>query len=225
MAPPIVAPSVTAEGIDAAAPADAQRPPAVMLEPQGFIQRVHDPVLAHEGDMYYLFHSGARGVILKSPDLVNWEWSGRLLDKNPPWAHEVNRDFIDFWAPDVSYFNDKWHVYYAISSMGSQNSAIGLATNTTLNPDSPDYGWEDKGIVLQSHVGDPWNAIDPNVVLDERGDPWLVWGSYWQGLYMRRLDAATGMFSAEDETVHHIAQRTRPARWRRLARRRVHRPA
>ena len=188
---------------------ETERPAAVLLEPQGFIQRVHDPVLAHDGDRYYLFHSGARGVILMSPDLVNWEWSGRIFEKNPAWAQGVNRDFIDFWAPDISFFNDRWHVYYAVSSMGSQNSAIGLATNNTLNPDSPEYAWVDEGIVLQSQTGDAWNAIDPNVVLDEKGDPWLVWGSYWQGLYMRRLDAATGMLLESDDTTYHIAQRTR----------------
>ncbi len=208
---PVAELSAPAESSAAPALAESARPPAVLLEPQGFTQRVHDPVLAHEGDMYYLFHSGARGVILKSPDLVNWEWSGRIFDKNPAWAPAVNPDFIDFWAPDISFFNDKWHVYYSISSMGSQNSAIALATNSTLDPESPDYGWVDEGIVLQSRIGEAWNAIDPNLALDADGEPWLVWGSYWTGIYMRKVDATTGMFAADDSEVHHIAQRPRTA--------------
>ena len=31
-----------------------------MLEPQGFVQRTHDPVLAQAGDTYYVFSTGSR---------------------------------------------------------------------------------------------------------------------------------------------------------------------
>lgn len=48
-----------------------------------------------------------------------------------------------------------------------------------LEPDSPEYEWVDPGEVLRSRPGDPWNAIDPNLVLDEDGESWLAWGSFW----------------------------------------------
>lgn len=183
-------------------------PPAELIEPQGFTQRVHDPVIASEGGKYYVFHTGSLIPFLCSPDKVNWEFCGRVFEKNPAWSSEINRDLVDIWAPDISYFNEKWHLYYAVSSFGSQNSAIGLATNKTLDPQSPDYAWEDRGIVLRSKPGDKWNAIDPNLVLDEQGQPWLAWGSFWQGLWMRKVDSDTGMFSEKDTEYHHLADRS-----------------
>src|ERR1035441_9278297 len=58
----------------------------------------------------------------------------------------------------------KNHLYYALSTFGSRNSAIGLATNPTLDPADPKYNWTDEGMVLRSFQDkDDWNAIDPNL--------------------------------------------------------------
>lgn len=183
-------------------------PPAQMIEPQGFIQQVHDPVIAQEGGKYYVFHTGSRIPFICSPDKVNWEFCGRVFEKNPDWTRDVNPNLVDIWAPDISFYNHQWHLYYAVSTFGKQDSAIGLATNTTLDPKSPDYHWVDHGLVLRSQPGDAWNAIDPNLVLDEKGEPWLVWGSYWQGIWMRKVDAATGMLDPHDTQYHHLADRS-----------------
>ena len=182
--------------------------PAVMgalIEPQGFIQRVHDPVIAYEGDTYYIYSTGSLIPFICSKDKVNWEFCGRIFESNPAWTREINRNLVDIWAPDISFFNNRWHLYYAVSNFGNQNSAIGLATNVTLDPNSPDYEWVDQGIVLRSNPGDQWNAIDPNLVLDENGETWLAWGSFWQGIWMRKIDRATGQFDANDSTYHHLA--------------------
>jgi len=183
-------------------------PPAVIIEPEGFFQRVHDPVIAHEGETYYIFHTGSRIPFLCSPDKVTWEFCGRVFERNPDWTSEVNKDLVDIWAPDISYFNNKWHLYYAVSTFGSQNSAIGLATNVTLDPQSPNYAWQDRGIVLRSRPGDRWNAIDPQLVLDENGEPWLAWGSFWQGLWMQKIDAATGMLDEKEDKTYQLADRS-----------------
>ena len=55
-----------------------------MLEPQGFIRLVHDPVIAREGDTYTIFHTGARIPFLCSPDMVTWEFCGRVFERIPP---------------------------------------------------------------------------------------------------------------------------------------------
>jgi arabinan endo-1,5-alpha-L-arabinosidase len=194
----------------AAAPQITKTPsaPSVMIEPEGFIQRVHDPVIAKENGKYFIYHTGSRIPFLCSPDMKTWEFCGRVFEKNPVWSSDINKDLVDIWAPDISFFNKQWHLYYAVSAFGSQNSAIGLATNTTLDPKSPGYAWVDHGIVLRSQPGDKWNAIDPNLVLDEKNEPWLVWGSFWQGLWMRKVDTTTGMFDAKDTQFHHLADRS-----------------
>lgn len=179
-----------------------------LSEAQGFIQRIHDPVIAQENGRYYVFSTGARIIMICSPDMITWEFCGRVFERNPTWTAEVNPNLGDTWAPDISYFNGKWHLYYAVSTFGSQESAIGLATNTTLDPANPDYAWVDEGLILRSRAGDPWNAIDPALVLDEAGEPWLAWGSFWTGIYMRKVDAATGRLSESDTTFHHLADRS-----------------
>jgi arabinan endo-1,5-alpha-L-arabinosidase len=70
-------------------------------------------------------------------------------------------------------------------------------------------GWT-KAQVIASNVGDDWNAIDPDVVLDERDQPWLAFGSFWGGIKLRKLDAATGKLSAQDQTLYSLASRSRP---------------
>ena len=84
---------------------------------------------------------------------------------------------------------------------------IGLITNRTLDPTSADYRWVDQGKVVGSTPEDDWNAIDPNLARDERGSPWLVWGSFWGGIKMRRIDPQTGKLSAADPTLYALASR------------------
>jgi arabinan endo-1,5-alpha-L-arabinosidase len=183
-------------------------PTAMTIEPEGFIQRIHDPVIAHEVDTYYVFSTGSRIPFICSKNKVNWEFCGRVFENNPAWIWDINPSLTDIWAPDISYFNNQWHLYYSASNFGSQNSAIGLATNVTLDPKSPNYKWIDQGMVLRSQPGDQWNAIDPNLVLDENGEPWLAWGSFWQGIWMRKVDRSTGKLAANDSTYHHLADRS-----------------
>ena len=180
----------------------------VTLEPQGFVQEIHDPVMAYEDGTYYVFSTGGRIPFICSEDKITWEHCGRVFERNPPWTREVNPNLADIWAPDISFFNDHWHLYYAVSTFGTQDSAIGLATNTTLNPEDPDYEWVDQGPVLRSRSGDPWNAIDGNLVLDEDGEPWLVWGSFWSGIWMGKINSVTGMLEGGDAAFHHLADRS-----------------
>jgi hypothetical protein len=68
----------------------------------------------------------------------------------------------------------------------------------------------DEGLVLKSLASDDFNAIDPNIVFDSAGTPWLSFGSFWTGIKMRRLDATTGKLSAQDGKLYALASRERP---------------
>ncbi len=177
---------------------------------RGDVRDVHDPAIIRQGSAYYLFSTGHGIPIRRSSNLIDWTLVGRVFEQTdvPGWA-ETMIPGVEFpWAPDVSFFNGRFHLYYSISTFGSQRSAIGLATNPTLDRTRPDYRWTDHGAVLESRPGlDDFNAIDPNVAFDASGQPWLAWGSFWGGIRLRRIDPATGFLAPQDETVHAIAAR------------------
>jgi arabinan endo-1,5-alpha-L-arabinosidase len=92
-----------------------------------------------------------------------------VFDKAPEWAVKAIPGFRGhIWAPDISYHNGEYYLYYSVSAFGKNTSAIGVATNKTLNPASKDLKWTDHGKLVQSvPVRDMWNAIDPNLIVDE----------------------------------------------------------
>jgi arabinan endo-1,5-alpha-L-arabinosidase len=116
---------------------------------------------------------------------------------------------VGLWAPDISYFNGEYHLYYCASTLHSQQSVIGLATNAALNPADPNYRWVDRGPVLASHPGDDFNALDPNIFVDQDGSIWLTYGSFWTGIKQRQIDPATGMLATGNgnATRYDLAQR------------------
>ncbi len=179
----------------------------VMLEVAGDVTFVHDPVMTKEGGKYYLFSTGAGVPIRCSDNMEVWRNCGSVFTGAPAWARDAVPGVSDLWAPDVSYFNGEFHLYYSASTFGSNHSAIGLATSPTLDPGSADYGWTDHGMVVRSFRSNDYNAIDPNVVMDEEGVPWLSFGSFWTGIKQVRLDSLTGKPSEPTPTIHSLASR------------------
>ena len=184
-------------------------PPALELD--GDIRQVHDPTIIKEGQTYYLFSTRTGISIRCSTDLIRWRLCGDVFAHLPEWAVKDVPGLRGLWAPDVSYFNGKFHLYYSVSTFGSNRSSIGLATNKTLDPASDKYGWVDQGKVISSYSSDDWNAIDPNVVTDEKNQPWLSFGSFWGGIKLRKLDHKTGKLSSSDQILYSLASRPRTA--------------
>ena len=178
---------------------------------QGDVRQVHDPTVIKEGDTFYLFSTRAGIAIRCSKDLVAWRLCGDVFAHLPAWAVTEVPGLRGIWAPDISYFNGKYHLYYSASTFGKNLSSIGLVTNQTLDPASDKYKWEDQGKVISSAPADDWNAIDPNIVFDEEGKPWLSFGSFWSGIKMRRIDSATGKLSDNDTKLYSLASRRRSA--------------
>ncbi len=181
------------------------------LELQGDIRNVHDPSIMKEGDTFYLFSTRAGMSVRCSSDLLTWKLCGDVFAHLPLWAVQDVPGLRGLWAPDISYFHGSFHLYYSASTFGSNRSSIGLATNETLNPLSDKYRWLDQGKVISSYPADDWNAIDPNLVLDENGQPWLSFGSFWSGIKLRKIDANTGKLDASDATLYPLASRPRTA--------------
>ena len=192
----------------------ASQPHALSLT--GDFWFTHDPSIIRAGSTWYVFATGrARGggqfQIRCSTDLRAWKFCGHVFDHIPAWIRKDSPQTRDLWAPDISYEDGQYRLYYAYSVFGKNTSGIALATNTTLDSSSPAYHWVDRGLVLQSILSDDFNAIDPNFIRDTHGQDWLAFGSFWSGIKLRRLDDRTGKLSATDTTTYALAARRRPA--------------
>jgi arabinan endo-1,5-alpha-L-arabinosidase len=144
---------------------------------------VHDPVIIKQDSVYYIFCTGKGISVWASPNMQEWKKEKPVFD-TLPWAVQAVKGFTNhIWAPDISYYKGQYYLYYSISAFGKNTSCIGVATNKTLHPSSLDYKWVDHGKVIQSYPGKTnWNAIDPNIISDKKGNAWMVFGSFWDGI-------------------------------------------
>lgn len=172
--------------------------------------RVHDPVMIRQGDTYYLFGTGMGITVRSSKDMQSWKDEPPVFERAPEWTFAAVPGFKGhIWAPDISEHGGTYYLYYAISLGGKITSAIGVATNGTLDRSSPDFGWVDRGMVIQSVLNrDLWNAIDAQLVLDEHATPWLVFGSFWSGLKLVKLQPDF-LRVAEPQEWYAVAKRER----------------
>ncbi|KMS50522.1 arabinan endo-1,5-alpha-L-arabinosidase [Novosphingobium barchaimii LL02] len=169
---------------------------------------VHDPVIIREGDTYYVFSTVGKYIGIKtSKDLKTWTDAGSVFAQMPAWTKEAVPGTEGIWAPDISYVNGEYRLYYSVSTFGSNRSAIGLATSPALGAKAK---WKDHGLVVMSTKEDDFNAIDPNFVVDAQGRQWLSLGSFWSGLKLFPLDAKTGKVAPGTEP-YSIARRLAPA--------------
>lgn len=174
-----------------------------------------DPSVIRQGTTYYAFSTDVAGFptagnlpIHCSKDKVNWTACGSVFPSGiPAWVKQKVPGVVGLWAPDVSYFDGEYHVYYNGSLLHTQQTVIGLVTNTTLDPNDPEYGWVDRGMVLASNPGDDFNALDPTILVDSDGSVWLTYGSYWTGIKQRQIDPATGKLLASNGTRYDLATR------------------
>ena len=208
VAPPAAQPNQA----PASPPAQQRRPP---IQPGELHQNisVHDPVMARQGDTWYLFCTGRGIAMWSSQDLKTWKSEKPIFAAAPEWAVQAVPTFRNhIWAPDISYYKGRYYLYYSVSAFGKNTSAIGLATNTTLNPEAKDYKWVDHGKVIQSFPGQTnWNAIDPHLITDKWGTPWLSFGSFWEGLKLVKLNKDRMTLAQSPDQLPTIASRKKNA--------------
>ena len=190
---------------------------AMIWDAEGLAQQVpilgttgaRDPApLVRDGNTYYYYSTGQGILARSSTDMSHWSNGPAIFSTPPSWTTQDVPGFSGtFWAPDVEYFNGLYHLYYAVSTFGSQVSAIGMATSPTLNPSDANYAWIDHGPVIESRSGSAYNTIDPSVVTRPDGSMWMSFGSYWTGIYQEQLNPSTGMLLNPNSAPIHLAQR------------------
>jgi len=178
---------------------------------------VHDPSIKKFGDYYYCYSTDVgfgitvrSGIqIRKSKDLVQWQFVGWVFNALPAkGAAYINQQGGTpnnaLWAPYIMQVGTEYRLYYSLSSSTARLSVIGLATAT--NPEGP---WVEKDIVVTSTDDNSiqTNAIDPTVITTAAGLQYLYYGSAWDGIYIMKLDPATGLAATPGDKGIRIANR------------------
>ncbi|RKL66840.1 arabinan endo-1,5-alpha-L-arabinosidase [Salipaludibacillus neizhouensis] len=159
----------------------------------------HDPsIFKASSGTYYIFSTDTKShsnthtfpggcQIRTSEDLVQWTWKGTALDGVPSEAYAWT-SAQGLWAPEVAFWDNVYHLYYSASQFGKNQSFIGLATSNSI--EGP---WEEQGVVVKTKNGvSAPNAIDANIVFDKQEEPYLCYGSFFGGIYLKKLDRQTG---------------------------------
>jgi arabinan endo-1,5-alpha-L-arabinosidase len=139
---------------------------------------IHDPsTIALCNGKFYTYGTGGNALV--SDD--GWTWRrGTTLPRRG-------------LAPDIIHIGDRYYVYVAANIGAQPKAAINMIWSKTLDPDSPEYKWEEGGVVASSDGVEDSNAIDPGVFLDPNdGRLWLVYGSYFGYIRLVELDPKTG---------------------------------
>jgi len=145
----------------------------------GVCTNAHDPsIIRRQSDgTYFRFSTGNKIAIHTAPSISGpWTYKCAMLPSGSSIQLAGNQDL---WAPDVSQVGSDYYVYYTVSTFGQQNSAIGLATSSTMDCGS----FRDLGTTgVESRTGDNYNAIDGNLLKD--GSSYLFsFGSFYSNLY------------------------------------------
>ncbi|KIP02025.1 glycoside hydrolase family 43 protein [Phlebiopsis gigantea 11061_1 CR5-6] len=165
---------------------------------------VHDPTMCRDdAGTYFIFSTGVGIPIKTSTDRIAFTDIGVVWPSGAPSGTNTYTGTTNgaLWAPDCTYLNGQFYLYYAASTFGSQKSGIFLASSTTGQPGT----WSDHGLVTSSASGDTYNAIDPNLLIDN-GNWILTLGSFWTGIKEIAIGSSTGKPSST--TVTSLAERT-----------------
>ena len=102
----------------------AQEPRALTLS--GDFEGTHDPSIIKAGDTWYVFatgrtKAGGQFQIRCSNDLKAWKLCGQVFDQIPDWIHKDSPGTVDLWAPDISFEQGVYRLYYAYSLFGKEH--------------------------------------------------------------------------------------------------------
>ena len=176
----------------------------------------HDPSMMYDpvSGVYYSYSTDSaitseyrQGIpIRKSRDLITFEFAGYALSDTAIKEGRDNGEYKPtggFWAPYAEHVNGEYRLYYsATKAFGSSESRIWLAVSG--HPEGP---FENRGVVV-----DTWgttdtepNAIDPHVVDTPEGRKFLIYGSFFGGIYVKELSVESGL--SLDGNVYALGKR------------------
>jgi arabinan endo-1,5-alpha-L-arabinosidase len=144
-----------------------------------------DPTIIRAADGYYYAYGtqtkrAGRIInlqVLRSADLVAWEYLGEGMPQKPAWAAHTQK----FWAPHVSEHAGVYYLYYSALPDTKAGFCLGAATAT-----SPAGPFIDCGAPL--HCGPGFRELDPMSFDDPAtGRCWLYWGSGFGPIMVREL--------------------------------------
>jgi arabinan endo-1,5-alpha-L-arabinosidase len=180
-----------------------------------------DPAVLRAADgVYYVYatQGEADGKTLniqaaRSTDLVQWERIGDVLPEKPAWARSTQ----DFWAPDVSYRDGRYFLYYSAkpdAALTDPSRGLCLAVAVSDRPEGP---FVDSGNPLQCGEGfvniDPFAYDDPST-----GKRLLYWGSGFGPIKVQELAADRLRFAPGSRPIDliHVISNDDPANYQRL---------
>lgn len=164
----------------------------------------HDPTIQKEGSTWWCFTTGKGLPVKYSANGLAWNDGVQIFASERSWwrTYAPNMGANDVWAPDLQRFGNRTYCYYSVSEFGKNNSAIGLTSCSSIAAGD----WRDDGLVISSKSGvNTYNAIDPNLTVDASGNPWLVFGSWFDGIHLTRLNTST---MKPTGTLYSIAKRS-----------------
>ncbi|PMD17037.1 glycoside hydrolase family 43 protein [Hyaloscypha hepaticicola] len=167
----------------------------------------HDPAVIQRASdgTYFKFNTGTGIQYATASSLAGpWTIQGFVL---PNGSSINNFGSKDPWAPDVHLVNGVYYLYYAVSTFGSQNSAIDVATSTTMNPGT----WTDHGSTgVSSSSSNSYNAIDPNLII-VGSTPYLNFGSFWDDIFQVKMSSSlTSTAGSSLYNIEYDSAGTRP---------------
>ena len=141
-----------------------------------------DPTIIRIGSTYYATGTSSEWApyypMFKSNDLINWEQTGHIFNKQPDWT------LSSFWAPELFYYNNKVYAYYTARDKKGF-SYIGVATT-----DNPEKEFTDHGLLIKFGK----EAIDA-FVMEDNGDLYITWKAY--GLDNRPIELLCSKMSKD----------------------------
>jgi arabinan endo-1,5-alpha-L-arabinosidase len=139
---------------------------------------IHDPsTIAQCDGKFYTYGTG--GTCLVSND--GWLWKrGETPSRRG-------------MAPDIIKLGDRYYQYISSNPGPQPLSQVHLISSRSLDPESPDYGWREDGLINETDGVEFFNGIDPGLFLDPVDEKlWMVFGSYFGYIRLVELDPGTG---------------------------------